>query len=162
RQQVDQVVVDLAQLEIAVLQLIVDGGQFFVAGLDFLLGSFQLFIDALQFFVGGLHFLVGGLQLFVGGLLLLDDGLEILAGGGVLLVQADDWPVLGFRKGFGFLRLGRGGGSGSNLYGFRARFLEKDEEALVRFAVAADRDDFDIDVPVAAVALDSEVFLPDR
>ncbi len=86
-EQVHEVVVAAAQLEVAVLELLVDGGQLLVARLDLLLRGLELLVDALQLLVGRLHLLVGGLELLVGGLLLLDDRLQVLARGRQLLLQ---------------------------------------------------------------------------
>ena len=93
-EQVDEVVVEPAQLLVAVVQLVVDGGQLLVARLDLLLGGLQLLVGALQLLVGRLHLLVGGLQLFVGGLLLLDQRLQVLARGRQLLLQRHGLRVL--------------------------------------------------------------------
>ena len=92
-EQVGEVVVDLAELDVAGLQFLVEGGQLLVGGLQFFLGGLQFLVGALQFLVAGLDFLVGRFEFLVGGLLLLDDGLQRLLAGGQFL--RGDWPFPG-------------------------------------------------------------------
>src|SRR5207249_8136293 len=78
-EQVDQIVVDLAQFQIPVLRFFVDRSELFVGRLNLFFGCFQLFVNTLQFFVGRLHLFVRRLQLLVRRLLLLDYGLQVLS-----------------------------------------------------------------------------------
>ena len=106
--QVQQVVVDAMQLQVAVVQLVVDGRQLLVARLDLLLRGLQLLVAALQFLVGRLHLLVGDLQFVVGDLLLFDHRLQVVARRRQFAAQA---LALGIRR---QQRRPRHGGAGTD------------------------------------------------
>jgi hypothetical protein len=95
-QQIGEVIVDEAELEVARVQLLAEGRQLLVARLDLLLGGFQLLVDTLQFLVGRLHLFVGRLELLVGSVLLLDHGVQVFTGGRELLGHAGGLSVTGF------------------------------------------------------------------
>ena len=78
RDQVLQVVVDLAGLVDLDLQLVVDGGQLLVHRLELFLAGLELFGRGAQLLVDGLQFLVGRLQLLGGRLGLLETLLQVL------------------------------------------------------------------------------------
>ena len=156
-EEVEQVVVEQAQLRVAVLQLVVDRGQLFVARLDLLLGGLQLFVEALQLLVGRLRLLIGGLQLFVGALLLLDHRLQVVARRGQLLRQTGILPLGGLfpggGPGLGFRGLAPA--SLSSRVSWRESggdgLLEKDQEARFPRRASLDGDHLQMALPGFAV-----------
>ena len=76
-QQVDEIGVDLARLQVAAVQLVVDRGQLFVGRLQLLLRRLQLLVEALQLFVARDQLLVGRAEIVVGPAVLLDQGVQV-------------------------------------------------------------------------------------
>lgn len=162
--EVDQIIVELVQLQVAVLQLVIDRSQLLVARLDLLLGRLELFVDALELLVGRLHLLIGGLQLFVGGLLLLDHRLEEFTGSGQLLGQPGILALGGGRRDSARLRP-PGLAPVSRLSRERGRWpglFEQDEKTALRWRSTLDGNHLQIDVRGSDSGMELQSHLADR
>ena len=157
-EEVGQVVVDLAELGVAILQFLVEGGQFLVGGLQLFLGGFQLLVGALEFLVAGLNFLVGRFELLVGGFLFLDDGLERFAGGGEFPAELAKFSAFG--HGGGLAAAGRFL-TGLSFQSLRAIIVEDDEEKSFAGGGEPKRNHFKVDEFRGALFADNGALVPD-
>ena len=70
--EVEEIVVDAAELVDLGIEFAIDGIQLLIDGLDFFLGGLQLLVGRLQLFVDRQDLFVGGLELFGGGFIFVD------------------------------------------------------------------------------------------
>ena len=153
REEVAEVIAELAQLEVPAVQLVVHRGQLFVGGLELLLGGLQLLVGALQLLVARLRLLGGGTQLFHGRLVLFANGLQMLVRVGKLPGELGQ-PTLARCRRSRLARSRRFPGRG--LGGQEALIEEQDQVVATVFRPfrRPQRDHLEADFPEPAVRLD--------
>ena len=157
RENVDQIVVRIAELMVSVLQLLVHRLELLVARLQLLLRGLDLLVARLQLLVRRLQLLVRDAELLARREMLRHHGVKVLLGRGELVTQPLDHRATGGDGLALALALGGPGRRSTVWQGF-----EHDEEVALSLGRAAHRNHLEIESMFAPVLPDDHALLAHR